>query len=309
MASKFKKYAKKLIPKISSFFEKIHHSPNPKAEYQEIVQRYGSWTAHNINLGNGLFTIKNSAPDRAESRAVTYQAITELFFKKKISGIKILDLGCLEGSISINFAKLGAYCTGVDIRDVHLRKAEFASKTLSLNKHCKWIKGDVTEDTVWSDLPKFDVIICSGILYHMDANSIIPLLRNIHMKLKSNGLAIIDTNISHSPVESVVISDDLEIWGRSWIEHPDSANNEEKLAAPWSSYKNNTAFWMTERSLTNALTYSGFAGVFRALMPYQEWGHQARDIWIAIPGKRKYGENLNLRVDPDNRPINHPGMQ
>ena len=52
-------------------------------------------------------------------------------------------------------------------------------------------------------LRKFDVIICSGLFYHLAADELIPLLKNISSKLKNNGLLILDTNIAYAPVESV----------------------------------------------------------------------------------------------------------
>ena len=295
---------------LKSAFKKLFTGQiQAEEEYKEILKKYGAWTAHNLDLGNGLFTIKPSPPDRASLRSIIYKDIIELFLRKKISGLKILDLGCLEGSISINLCRLGASCTGIDVRDAHLRKAEFAARALGLHKRCSWIKGDITDHQLWASLSKYDVIICSGILYHMEAKAIVPLMKNMLKKLNPNGLLIVDTNISSNALESVKISDKLTIWGRSWLEHSDSASEEERLSASWSSYKNNVAFWMTERSLTNALAYSGFSGVFRALMPFHEWGHQTRDIWIAVPGDIHHRQNLILRADPDVRPLNHPGIQ
>ena len=52
---------------------------------------------------------------------------------------------------------------------------------------------------------------------------------------------------------------------------------------------------------------SGFDTVFKSLSPFHEWGHQSRDIWLAYP-KQKNRSTGELRIDPDKRPIDHPGL-
>ena len=79
------------------------------------------------------------------------------------------------------------------------------------------------------------------------------------------------------------------------------------MAKDWSSLNNNEAFWLTERSLTNALILSGFGSVLKPLYPYHEWGHKTRDIWAAMPGESD-PKGLPLRKEPDQRPEAHPAL-
>ncbi len=275
---------------------------------QQIRQDHGPWTAHNIEISNGIFTISAQPPDRAERRAQLYAGLARTFLRRKsIKGLKILDLGCLEGGISISLAKSGAKCTGIDVRPQHLIKASFAAEALKIKKRCQWIEGDITRPEIWDKINNFDIVICSGLLYHLDANDILPLLKNLRKKCKNNGLAIIDTNIAPNSEELIKTQEGVELWGCKWKEHPPNRTFEERLAQDWSSFSNNEAFWLTERSLTNALATCGFGAITKPLYPYHEWGHKSRDIWLAFPG---FSDpiGLPLRKEPDNRPNAHPAL-
>ena len=247
--------------------------------------------------------------DRAQKRSHLYsQLFRNLKDRKRIRGLKVLDLGCLEGGISIYLAKQGAVCTGIDVRSSHLVKARFAANALGVGKRCNWLEGDVTDETIWKSLGKFDLVICSGLLYHIAACDIIPLLKNLRHSSKQNGLTILDTNISHQPIHKFPLDDNLSLHGHTWTEQNKCTSIEERKAAHWSSMMNDEAFWLTERSLANALVHSGYGTVIKSLYPYHEWAHQMRDIWIAF-GDNPDTRTFPYRSDPDLRPIDHPGLK
>ena len=189
-----------------------------------------------------------------------------------------------------------------------MEKARFAAETLKLKKKCQWIRGDVTDSTLWESKPKYDVIILSGLLYHLDIHDILPLLKQLRSKIRKKGLLIVDTNITSNYLESGVVSENLTVWGRTWKEHNAEDSLKDRISKAWSSFSNNNAFWLTERSLVNVLVSAGFTYVYKPLYPYHEWAHVNRDIWVAIPGEIK-DISLPLRNEPDNRPIEHPGFE
>jgi len=277
------------------------------SQLARIREQFGPWTAHNIEIEPGTFTMGPAPPDRAQQRGALYAGLATTFLRRPIKGLQVLDLGCLEGGISVALAKLGARCTGVDVRPSHLAKATFVSKVLNLQRLCRWIEADVTDQSLWQSLGKFDLVVCSGLIYHLDAEDLLPLLCNLHKSCRRTGMVVVDTNIAPAPEACVNLPSQPPLWGCYWHEHNPQANSQERLAAGWSSYKNNQAFWLTERSLTNALVSSGFGTVFKPLYPYHEWGHQTRDVWLALPGPARPA-GLPLRVDPDPRPWRHPGL-
>lgn len=277
-------------------------------EFAAIEKKYGKWTAHNIEIVPGLFTIGEGIQDRAEQRALLFAQLAKTLLRRPIKSMSVLDLGCLEGGISLALAKKGARCTGVDVRPNHLTKARFAAKALEIDHQCRWIEGDVTMDSLWQKLSSFDLVICSGLLYHLDVHDLIPFMQNLHSSCRKTGMVIIDSNIAPAAISSVQVTEHNTLCGCYWHEHDSQETYESRLGSPWSSLHNDRAFWLTERSLGNALVIAGFSAVFRPLFPYHEWGHQTRDIWIALPD-RGDRMNLPLRVDPDPRPWAHPGLK
>ena len=278
---------------------------------QKIVSVHGPWTAHNLELSPGIFTIEKGARNRAGERAVLFDNIFSTYFRKPflkklgLKRLRVLDLGCLEGGISLHFAKNGADVVGIDVRPDHLAKAAFAAESLGLSKRCCWIEGDVTSEEVWSRLGRFDLVVCSGILYHLEASAIHKFLTNIFNHCFHGGVLVIDTNISATASEAFTLDDGFKIYGHHWIEHEEGKSLSERIKDPWSSYANCSAFWLTEISLINILIKSGFKTVLKQLYPYHMWGHQTRDIWVALA---KGTSDMPLRKDPDDRPLLHPGL-
>ena len=272
-----------------------------------VKELHGEWSAHNIKLSEDICTMEAGVGERYIARAKVYIQLIRIALKKKVKGLKILDLGCLEGGISIELAKAGAKCTGVDIRNAHLEKAKFASETIKLRRRCKWICDDVSSSKLWESISNYDVIILSGLLYHLDADAIYPLLKRIRSSLKKDALLIVDTNITSKYEKSVKLEDDLTIWGRTWNEHKKEDTLDERISKGWSSLSNDNAFWLTERSLVNILVSAGFEYIWKPLHPFHEWAHKNRDIWLAMP-MNDIIEINTLRSDPDNRPTEHPGF-
>ena len=99
------------------------------------------------------------------------------FSSTKYFTVKVLDLGCLEGGISIKLAQAGMTVVGTDVREGHIRKCEYISNKLKLNDNLTWLIGDVTDDSFWNSLGLFDVIICSGLLYHIADKDILQVCK------------------------------------------------------------------------------------------------------------------------------------
>ena len=85
---------------------------------------------------------------------------SKIFAPSNSKQLRVLDLGCLEGGISINLAQAGMNVVGVDVEG-HIRKCEFVSDQLNLNDKITWLIGDVNDASLWDSLGYFDVIICS----------------------------------------------------------------------------------------------------------------------------------------------------
>jgi SAM-dependent methyltransferase len=225
---------------------------------EELTREFGEWT-YNIPLPHGIWTGgKLREPHTRLKRIV--QVVSDLRMKP-LSECRILDLGCLEGMFSIEFARHGAQTVGIEVREANYRKALFCKEALQL-ENLAFLKDDVRNIGVES-LGRFDAIICSGILYHLTADDVFRLVARMH---DMSGLVIIDTHVSLTPTHRVSHGP-LEYWGREVTEHAEGSTEAEKAGRLWASWGNATSFIFTRPSLVNLLSAAGFSSVYECFVP------------------------------------------
>jgi predicted RNA methylase len=276
-----------------------------ETKWRQIVDEDGPWTAHNIDLGQGVFTIQPENFLWQKHRAEYYIQLAEFSLRRPIAGASVLDLGSLEGGMTVEFARRGAKCVGLEIRPEHLRKANFAREALGLD-NLSFVQGDMLRMGDALGDQKFDVVLCAGVLYHVDANDLLPYLKEISSRCA--GVAIIDTHISLDYREAYKATDGLDVYGSSLLEHSDEA----KAKRLWASWDNKYSFWPTERSLANLLAAAGFSYVVRPIHPYLDWTWSDRDVWLAH-SPDLFDSNFKplggYRKEPDPRLTRHPGIE
>lgn len=113
--------------------------------------------------------------------------IRKLIKKSHLKG-KILDVGCGDGTILIQFQRNGNELYGCDISEkaVQVAKSKYGD-------FCNFTVGDITKS---SSLPegKFDVIICSEILEHIENDEL--AIKNLYTKLETGGYLLVTTPLS-----------------------------------------------------------------------------------------------------------------
>jgi SAM-dependent methyltransferase len=224
-----------------------------------LKKQFGDW-AYDIPLPYNIWTRGNlQIPNTRLKRIV--QIVNDLSVKP-LSECRILDLGCLDGIFSIEFAKHGANTIGVDVREANIKKAAFCKEALGLH-NLEFHLDDVRKLSVQS-YGKFDAIVCSGILYHLPATDAINLVCQMYDIV--NRIVVIDTYVALKPEERVVYGDN-EYWGSIFREHPDSATTEDKEKILWASIDNTTSFWFSRPSLVNLLSQTGFSSVYECFIP------------------------------------------
>jgi 2-polyprenyl-3-methyl-5-hydroxy-6-metoxy-1,4-benzoquinol methylase len=102
-----------------------------------------------------------------------------------ISGKEILDVGCGEGELSTQLAKLGAKVTGIDISPELILIAERRAELDGVQDHTEFLVWDILE----KPLPqaRFDFITCSAVLHHVDIRKFVPVLWS---SLRPGGVAV-----------------------------------------------------------------------------------------------------------------------
>lgn len=122
--------------------------------------------AHNIDLGNGHVTLPTNPHTLAQSDHLrsALRTLQVLVSPSQIATTRIVDLGCLEGGYSLAFAKMGFDVLGIDAREENVKKCEWVKSHFTL-PNLRFVKDDVRNLAQYGP---FDVVFCSGLLYHLD---------------------------------------------------------------------------------------------------------------------------------------------
>jgi 2-polyprenyl-3-methyl-5-hydroxy-6-metoxy-1,4-benzoquinol methylase len=258
----------------------------------KLVQEHGEWS-FDIPLAHGVWTRGNEKLPHTRLKRVL-QIVHDLG-AKPISSSRILDLGCLDGIYSIECALHGAEVIGIDARKANVEKAFFAKEALGLT-NLVFVEDDVRNISE-TKYGTFDVIICSGILYHFNTPDVFELVEHMYEIVRS--LVIIDTHISLRGNEKVIYNA-KQYCGhmfREHLEHDDEATKRNRLLY---SFGNDLSFVFTRPSLINLLRATGFSSVYECFNPpHLNFGapgleHKDRCTFVAIKG-----EKSQLFTSPD----------
>lgn len=227
----------------------------------EIEARHGPWTAHNVRLSEGLYTIRpEPTGDEVKLRRIV-QLVSDLH-GRDLSGLRILDLACLEGMYAIEFAARGAQVLAIEGREANLAKARFGARALGLDR-VEFVHGDV-RDLSRERHGRFDVVLCLGILYHLDTPDVFSLVERMAEVCEST--IVVDTHIALAGTETRV-HDGNVYRGITLFEHEPDAPEEERLKLLWSSLDNPSAFAPTRSSLLSLLARAGFTSLLECHVP------------------------------------------
>ena len=214
---------------------------------QEVINKYGVWTAHNIHLKDELYTIAPKiVGDEVKLRRIV-QCVIDLT-GGTVRGLRILDLACLEGLFAIEFARHGAKCLGIEGREANIEKARFAKEILSLD-NLDLVRDDVRNLSA-EKYGHFDVVLCLGLLYHLDVPDVFSFVDRLGEVCRK--ICIVDTRISLHPKTQYVYKNKT-YFGTRGEEHDVKESNEAKLSKLWASLDNNENFWLSRATLYNAL--------------------------------------------------------
>ncbi len=249
-------------------------------ELNELKRQYGEWT-YDIPLPFDIWTRGNLQLPHTRLKRIV-QIVSDLC-RKPLSECRILDLGCLDGIFSIEFAQHGATTIGVEIREANIKKAIFCKEVLDL--HNLDFRQDDVRNISLESYGAFDAIICSGILYHLPAADTIDLINTMFKMV--NSVVIIDTHVALAPDEKFLFNN-KEYWGTTYREHSDDATPETKAKNLWASIDNAVSFWFTRPSLINILAETGFSSIYECFTPThlnfgeQGAGSQDRCTFVAL---------------------------
>jgi Methyltransferase domain len=247
----------------------------------EIEQLYGNWIAHNIQLAEGIYTISPEGPfDKTNPRRFV-QAVSDIA-GAPLGSLRVLDLACLEGGYAVEFALQGAQVVGIEGRRANLVKAEFAKEVLGLNNL------DLFQDDVRNlneaRYGRFDVVLCCGLLYHLDVPDLFEFMQRVSDVC--DYMLLLDTHVSLQPAEAVQYQGKT-YHGWHYREFQPGTPSKQKEQSREASLDNDESFWLTRPSLWNLLAHVGFTTSYVCNNPALPIGYKDRDTVIALKGQQR----------------------
>jgi SAM-dependent methyltransferase len=276
-----------------------------RAERDRLAREHGPWQ-DNVALGEGLSTVRPYATAEERRTQAVLQAVAD-GLGGELRGARVLDLGAAEGRHSIEFASHGAEVLAVEGRRGNCEKLRFLKDALSLDR-LEVMQGDV-RDLSPETHGQFDVVLCLGLLYHLEGEAAVRLIQAIGRMTRR--LAVVDTLCSLVPRREVVV-DGRTYSGRPIREFDPRVSQEEEERLSRSSIGNPESLWLTRASLFNALSDSGFSSVLELRVP--RFG-QTRDRvqLVAFRGTREMllsapgGDRLDIERWPEREALRpHP---
>lgn len=114
---------------------------------------------------------------------------------RNCAGKKTLDYCCGNGELVFLLAQQGAEAFGVDISSVSIENCQQEALKKGLEKNAKFLVMDA-ENLKFAD-NYFDLIICNGVLHHLDINKAYSELAKV---LKPEGKIVCDEPLIHNPI-------------------------------------------------------------------------------------------------------------
>jgi SAM-dependent methyltransferase len=191
---------------------------------------------------------------------------------------------------ALELAARGAEVTAIEGREANIEKARFAARVLGL-ENVDFQLGDVRELSLERH-GSFDVVLCLGILYHLDAPDAFRFVEQVGEVCRS--LAVVDTWVALTP-EETRSHDGVDYRGVSLFEHEEDASEAARSERLWSSLDNPRAFAPTLPSLLRLLDSAGFTSALECHLPTEGDKPEGRVTLVAAKGQ---GERPRLTPEP-----------
>jgi SAM-dependent methyltransferase len=251
-----------------------------RARHDDVVAHFGPWIGYNIDLGLGVWTMAPGLVGMAEERVKQIVQLVTDFTRQPLSELRILDLGAHEGGFAIELARRGAEVVALEPRESHLAKAKFVKEALGLERLT--IVAGNARDVATLVTGEFDVVLCLGLLYHLDGPGACELVHRLRRKTKL--FTILETQISLTDRETINYD------GHTYRGRP----SPERPAAAGAAVDITTAFWLTRASLLNLLSDAGFTSVLDCANP-------------VIPDLAAFRDHVTLIAAPG-APVSYLGL-
>jgi 2-polyprenyl-3-methyl-5-hydroxy-6-metoxy-1,4-benzoquinol methylase len=240
-----------------------------------------AFTSHNIRLDDGTCTRPGTGPTLDEHPwCISAKRLLDVVWPGRKDGLRLADLGCLEGGFAVEFARMGFQVVGIEVRESNIAACRVVKERTNLPNL------SFVQDDAWN-LGKhgpFDAVFCCGLLYHFDRPkqflemlsaatsrvlllhthfadaraSLQPLLpRALRARLspllaRLGGGGSVNTYL----LSAMAVNEGLE--GRWYTEFDRETRFRERERAKWASWDNRRSFWPRKEHLLQVLSDVGF---------------------------------------------------
>jgi len=211
---------------------------------------------------------------------IIISAVNEFFPVEKRNAVKVVDLGCFEGGYTVDFAKNGYLATGIEVRTANYEKC-LEAKAKSGLSNLSFIKDDARN---LADKGTFDIVFCSGLLYHFDKPweylqalgkmtkkllmlnthyaeevsplyDMSPLVKKIYKRLFPGKVKQVDYWLSG-------LAKNEGKKGRWYHEFDEGETRENMEKSRKASIGNTRSFWLEKKDLIASIKEAGFTRVY-----------------------------------------------
>ena len=233
------------------------------------------WTSHNLRLSPEITTMPGK-PDfmETDTRLRSITRSLSMLYRDGFQGLRVADLGCLEGGFALALAERGMDVIGIEARQTNFNKLSLLKDHFDL-PNLEFRRDDVKNFTR-ANYGSFDIVLALGILYHLDeplkwmrqlaetTESVLIVDSHFAPSLDA-GLPLMDKRLPLGPLQKV--KDEETTYEGRWF--ADCSADMDRETQVWSSYSNNKSFWLTKDSLCCGLMRAGFEVVFQQ---FDTWG-------------------------------------
>jgi ubiquinone/menaquinone biosynthesis C-methylase UbiE len=236
------------------------------------------FTAHNIRLDDGSYTIPESAHSMTDlSWFKSARGILDTVFPGDKSQIRVADVGCLEGGYAVEFARMGFQVLGIEIRDLNLAACRYVKSKVDL-PHLEFVQDNALNIAQHGP---FDAVFCCGLFYHLErpreyldtlsavTKKLLILQTNFSLISRrdrifrlSTGVPWLTDRLLRRQVRTRFIlsaPDKNEgLPGRWFTEFPTKQSFVKRDTARWASWDNRRSFWIQREHILQGIQEAGF---------------------------------------------------